>query len=130
LKQSRQFAATILFALILVLPGQVPVLAHDGLLPLGPFVVHERQVELDRRYREADCKVRALDIAVVEVNLAHHRENLASVLDLRENDVASRQQVILAERDVELMLKRFEQARQRAARCQREIAEQWGERPD
>ena len=66
----------------------------------------------------------------VSVQYGHHRENLASVLDLRENDVASRQQVILAERDVELMLKQLEQARQRAARCQREIAEQWGERPE
>ncbi len=72
-----------------------------------------------QRYLEADCKVRVLDVAVIKVNLGHHQENLKSTLDLRENEIASRQQVILAERDVELMLKQLEQARQRAARCQR-----------
>ena len=71
-----------------------------------------------RRYLAADCEVRVLDVKVVEVNLGHHQENLKSALDLRENDIASQQQVLLAERDVELMLKQLEQARQRAAHCQ------------
>ncbi len=73
-----------------------------------------------QRYLDSDCEVRALDVAVIEVNLGHLQENLKSALDLRENEIVSRQQVILAERDVELMLKRLEQARQRAARCPRE----------
>ena len=72
-----------------------------------------------RRYLDADCEVRVLDVLVVEVNLGHHQENLKSALDLRQSDIASRQQVLLAERDVQLMLKQLEQARQRAARCQR-----------
>ncbi len=214
MKQSRQFAAMALCALGCVSSGQLPVLAHDGLDPLCPFLLQERQIELDnlelavqldqtrlgvaeevfvlldglwnndaverlaylagkhhrdtarvslerarrrverqqavveqyrlvcstpveeqlssayRRYRETDCEVRALDIKVIEINLEHHRENLASILDLLENEVASRHQVILEERDVELMQKQLEQARQRAARCRQEIAEQWGERPE
>jgi len=76
-----------------------------------------------RRYREADCEVRALDISFAEVELEHLRENLASVRALRADDIASQQQVILAEYDVDLMLKQLEQAQQRAARCEREIAE-------
>ncbi len=81
---------------------------------------HRALEQAYQRYLEADCEVRALDVAVIEVNLGHHQENLKSTLDLRENEVASRQQVILAKRDVELMLKQLEQARQRAARCPRE----------
>ena len=73
-----------------------------------------------QRYLEVDCEVRALDLAIVEVNLGHHQENLKSALDLREDEIVSREQVILAKRDVELMLKQLEQARQRAARCPRE----------
>ena len=71
-----------------------------------------------QRYLEADCEVRALDVAVVEVNLGHHQENLKSMLELRANEIASHLRVLLAERDVELMLKELEQARQRSARCQ------------
>ena len=207
-----------LWALGCVSSGQLPVLAHDGLDALCPFLLQERQIELDnlelavqldqtrlgvaeeifvlldglwdndaverltylagkhhrdtarvslerarrrverqqavveqyrlvcstaveeqlssekrrgleqayRRYREMDCEVRALDIEVIEINLEHHRENLASILDLLENEVASRHQVILEERDVELMEKQLEQSRQRAARCRQEIAEQCG----
>ncbi len=68
-----------------------------------------------QNYVEADCEVRALDVAVVEVNLEHHQENLKSILELRASEIASRLQVLLAERDVELMLKELAQARQR--RC-------------
>ena len=81
----------------------------------------KKQPALERayqRYLEADCEVRALDVKVVEVNLGHHQENLKSILELRANEIASRLQVLLAERDVELMLKELEQARQRSARCQ------------
>ncbi len=210
MRLSRQFVATALCAFNCVLLGQLPVMAHDGLAALCPFLLHERRTELDdlelaiqldetrlelaeeifvlfdglwkndlverllyleanhhrdvaevslerarrrlarqqavveqyrlvcsaplaqerapddrraleqayRRYLDADCEVRVLDVKVVEVNLGHHQENLKSALDLRENDIASRQQVLIAERDVELMLKQLEQARQRAARCQ------------
>ncbi len=212
MKLSRQFVATALCALNCVLLAQLPVLAHDGLVALCPFVLHERQTELDdlelavqldgtrlelaeetlvlldglwkndaverliylegkhhrdvakislrrarrrlerqqavveqyrlvcsdlfaeerapakrraleqayQRYLDSDCEVRALDVAVIEVNLGHHQENLKSALDLRKNEIVSRKQVILAERDVELMLEQLEQARQRAARRPRE----------
>lgn len=76
----------------------------------------ERQRALARAfqtYLEADCEVRSLDVAVVEVNLGHHQENLKSILELRASDIASRLQVLLAERDVELMKKELEQARRR-----------------
>ena len=204
--------ATALCALNCVWLGQLPVLAHDGLVALCPFILDERQTELDdlelavqldqtrlelaeeifvlldglwendaverltylegkhhrdvakislkrarrrlerqqavveqyrlvcsapfaeerapekrraieqayQRYLDSDCEVRALDVAVIEANLRHHQENLKSALDLRKDEIVSREQVILAERDVELMRKELEQARHRAARCPRE----------
>ena len=209
-KLSLRFVATVLCALGGVLSGQLPAQAHDELAALCPFLLHERQTELDdlelairldetrlelaeeifvlldglwqndaverliylerkhhrdvakvslersrrrlerqqaiveqyrlvcsaffaeerapgkrhaleqpyQRYLDADCEVRALDVAVVDVNLGHHQENLKSALELRASNIASRQNVILAEREVELMLEQLEQARQRAARCQ------------
>lgn len=205
-----------------VLLGPVPIVSPDGLYPLCPLVLHERQVELDdleldvqlaktrlevseelfvfldglwgddsvadldylqgkhhlerdkvelerarqlvkrqqaileqsrlvcsalydeeseseerralqqayRRYREADCEVRALDIAIAEVNLEHHRDNLESILNLRRSDIASRQEVILVKRDVDLLVQQIQQAQQRVARCHRDIAKQWGGRPE
>ena len=74
--------------------------------------------EAYQRYLDADCEVRMLDVAAFEVDLEYHQEILRSALDLRQSDIASRQQVLLAERDAQLTLKQLEQARQRAARCQ------------
>ena len=74
--------------------------------------------EAHQRYIDADCEVRMLDVAMFEVDLEYHQELLKSALDLRQSDIASRQQVLFAERDVELTLKQLEQARQRTARCQ------------
>lgn len=211
LRLPRQFVVTTLCALTCILLRSLPVVAQDGFAALCPFLLQERQTELDdlelaigldetrlevaeeilvlldglwkndlverlpylqvkhhrdvaevslerarrrldrqlavveqyrlvcsapstqertpddrsaleqayQRYLDADCEVRVLDAKVIEVNLGHHQENLKSALDLHENDIASRQQVLLAERDVALMLKELEQARQRAARCQR-----------
>ena len=73
--------------------------------------------EAHQRYLDADCELRALDVAVSEIDLEYHQEILESALDLRQNDIASRQQVLYAERDVQLTLKELELARQRAARC-------------
>ncbi|MEE2776754.1 MAG: hypothetical protein VYE73_08320 [Acidobacteriota bacterium] len=73
--------------------------------------------EAHRRYLAADCEVRALDVAVVEVNLGHHQEDLKSVINLQQNDIASREQVMFAERDVEMLIEQLEQARQRAEHC-------------
>ncbi len=73
--------------------------------------------EAHQRYLDADCEVRMLDVAVFEVDLEYHQEVLASARDLRQSDIASRQEVLFAERDVELTLQQLEQARQRTARC-------------
>jgi hypothetical protein len=74
--------------------------------------------EAHRRYLDADCQVRVLDVAVFEVDLEYHQEILTGARDLRQSDIASRQEVLFAERDVELTLKQLAQARQRTARCQ------------
>jgi len=42
---------------------------------------------------------------------------LQSAHDLRQSDIASRQQVLFAEQDVQLTLQQLELARRRAARC-------------
>ena len=73
--------------------------------------------EAHQRYLEADCEVRVLDVVLFEVDLAYHQELLKSALDLRQSDIASRQQVLFAEQDVQLTLQQLEQARQRVARC-------------
>ena len=98
---------------------QHAVVEQYGLVCSAEEPAGEGQRALERahqRYLEADCEVRELDVAVVEVNLGHHEENLKSILELRANDIASRLQVLLAERDVELMLKELEHSRQRS--CQ------------
>lgn len=73
--------------------------------------------EAYERYLDSDCEVRALDVAAFEVDFEYHQELLNSALDLRRSDIASRQQVLFAERDVQLTLQQLEQARQRVARC-------------
>ncbi len=73
--------------------------------------------EAYQRYLRADCEVRVLDVAVVEVNLGHHQENLKGALNMQRNDIVSREQVMFAERDVEMMLTQLEKARQRAVHC-------------
>ncbi len=69
------------------------------------------------RYLDADCAVRELDVAAFEVDLAYHQEVLESARDLRRSDIASRQQVLFAEQDMQTTLDELEQARQRTARC-------------
>jgi hypothetical protein len=73
--------------------------------------------EAYQRYLDADCEVRVLDVAVFEVDLEYQEDVLESALALRQDDIASRQQVLFAERDVQSTLKQLEQARQRVARC-------------
>ena len=84
----------------------------------GAFIVYPGSY---LRYREADCDALATAKAIAEVNLAFSRELLANVLDLRENHVATRQDVIVAERDVELSRKRLEDATRRVAACREEL---------
>ena len=73
--------------------------------------------EAYQRYMTAECEVRALDVAAFEVELAYQEELLRSSVDLRQNDIASRQQVLFDERDVDLTRAQLEQARQRTVRC-------------
>jgi hypothetical protein len=72
------------------------------------------------RYLKADCGRLTKEIAIAQVDLTYMQEFLNSVRDLRENDVATRQDVILAERDVEQARKRLEQGGLRTARCPNE----------
>lgn len=76
--------------------------------------------EAHRRYLAADCRVRELDVEVVEVNIGHHEETLKSAENLRRDDIASREQVMFAERDVEMMRRELEHAEQRVTACPEE----------
>jgi hypothetical protein len=72
-------------------------------------------------YRNADCDQRAKSIEVAKVNLEFRRQFLASVLELRKGDVATRPDVILAELDVAREEKRLADAERRTAACNREL---------
>jgi len=73
------------------------------------------------RYRHADCDQQAKAIEVATVNLEFNREFLAGIRDLREGQVATRQDVILAELEVALEEKRFADAGRRTAECRRAL---------
>lgn len=65
----------------------------------------ERAARLEaaqRKYQQADCHRIGKNLAIAETNLAFHDEWLASVVDLRVNGVATAQEVILAEENVEV----------------------------
>jgi hypothetical protein len=69
------------------------------------------------RYEVADCAVRELEVRAFEVDLEYYNEVLDASQSLRLNDVASRQQVLFAERDVEVTEQQLAQARRRVERC-------------
>lgn len=70
------------------------------------------------RYLRADCDQQVKAAEAAKVNLEFRRAYLASILDLRSGDVATRQQVILAELDVELEEHRLADALRRVEKCQ------------
>jgi len=74
-----------------------------------------------RRYRRAECEVRARDLAMAEVDLAYDLEILASYRDLREHDVATRQDIVFSERDVEMSRKELAQAKRLVEACRQEL---------
>ena len=76
-----------------------------------------RRKEAHRHYLQADCHRIGKDLAIAEVDLAYRTEVLASVMDLRENDVATRQDVIRAEERVELARQRVEHHAPRVQAC-------------
>ncbi len=82
-----------------------------------------------RRYRRADCDQQAKAIEVATVDLTFSREFLASIRELRSGEVATRQQVILAELDVALGEKRLADARRRTTACRRESPAREGSLP-
>ncbi len=70
-----------------------------------------------RRYLQADCHRIGKELAIAEVDLAYRSEVLASVRDLRKHAVATRQDVIRAELDVDMARKRVEGQRRRVQEC-------------
>jgi len=72
-------------------------------------------------YRRAECDGLATRAEIASVDLDYQKEWRASILDLRENNVATRQDVIRAERDVEMADRRLAALRARAASCRREL---------
>ncbi len=70
-----------------------------------------------RRYLQADCHRIGKELAIAEVDLAYRNEVLASVRDLRKHAVATRQDVIRAELDVDMARKRVEGQRRRVQEC-------------
>jgi hypothetical protein len=69
------------------------------------------------RHREAECGLLNVRAETAAVDLEYSLEVLASVMDLRKHDVATRQDVILAEMNVEMAEKRLKETGQRAKRC-------------
>ena len=93
-------------------------------LPSGE-IAEEKRSAVDRtylRYLSLDCDRLAKEVAIAQIDLAYRQEVLESVRDLRKNDVATRQDVVLAERNVELARKRNEQGGRRVEACRRELA--------
>ena len=92
--------------------------------PPAPASAAERDRALAKAkqdYGNADCDQHAKAIEVAKVDLEFRRQFLASVLDLRKGDVATRQDVIMAELDVEREQKRLADAERRTAACNREL---------
>ena len=74
-----------------------------------------------QRYRVAECEVYGRDVAMAEVDLAYRLEVLASFQDLREHDVATRQDIVYSERDVEMARKQLTQAKRLVDACREEL---------
>jgi hypothetical protein len=86
----------------------------------GSQETQTRREEAYRRYLQADCHRTGKDLAIAEVDLAYLSEVLESVHDLRENDVATRQDVIRAEEDVENARRRVEHYAPRVNACKQD----------
>lgn len=70
------------------------------------------------RYLRSDCDAIAQERSVAEIDLAYRQEYLASVRELRTGEVATRQDVILAELGVRTAEERLAHARGRSEACQ------------
>jgi hypothetical protein len=91
----------------------------------GPRSEEQRRA-IDRawqRYRRAQCETRVRELALAEVNLAYDLEVLASFRDLRAHDVATRQDIVYSERDVEMSRKELAQAKRLVETCRQDLGE-------
>ncbi len=70
-----------------------------------------------RQYLQVDCHRIGKDLAIAEVDLTYRSELLASVRDLRKHEVATRLDVIRAERDLEMVRKRVDHQGRRVQEC-------------
>lgn len=102
----------------LLLKRQEAAVEQFTLVCSPPAAGHAARLdEARRRYAQADCHRIGKDLAIAEVDLAYRGEVLASLRDLRENDVGTRQDVIRAERDVEMARQRVDLQRRRVDEC-------------
>ncbi len=76
------------------------------------------------RYRKAHCASLSKAVEVAEVMLDFDRLLMTSIINLRAAQAAARQDVILAERDVEKQEKRLEDAKRRVEICRRDLAKE------
>jgi len=84
--------------------------------------VRRREIrELYLLYRRADCDQQAKAVEVAETNLIFNRQWLESIIDLRDQ-VSTRQDLIMAELDVELEERRRDDAIRRTETCRNELA--------
>jgi len=97
--------------------AQYALACSDSTADGPPSEVPQTLEEALERYLGADCAVRTLDVQAYQVDLEYYREVAQSSRDLRSSDIASRQQVLFAEQDVELTEQLLAQAQQRVARC-------------
>ena len=72
-------------------------------------------------YRRVDCSEREKRAAIAHVDLEYRQAVLESFRDLRENDVATKQDIIISERNVDRARKRLEDLKGRATSCQERL---------
>jgi hypothetical protein len=72
-------------------------------------------------YRRVDCSERERRAAIAHVHLEYRQAVLESFRDLRESDVATKQDIIISERNVDLARKRLEDLKGRATSCQERL---------
>ncbi len=92
---------------------------------------HSREVQRAYlRYRKAHCDSLSKAVEVAGVKLDFDRLLMTSIIDLRAAQAAARQDVILAELDVEKEEKRLEDAKRRVEACRRDLVKESRARPN
>ena len=103
----------------LLLERQEALIEHLEIICSPPGDKKDK-VQLDaahRRYLQADCLSIGKNLAIAEIELAYASEVLAGYRDLRENGVATAQDVILREEDVETARRQIAHYTQRVQAC-------------